>query len=122
MHVEGHLLEDQVDVGEHLGNHRLITSTSLLYGFLQQHSANVSAAKGGHRQRQQVPEEGGHQGGRRQQVEGLQEEDHRLHDDVGKDDAEVAGHLQAAAEAKVGRHALDQSEEKLPKKSKKEKF
>ncbi len=116
MHVEGHLLGDQVDVGEHLGHHRLITTAGPLHRLLQQQAAEVAAAEGGHRRRQQVPEEGGHQGGRRQQVESPQEEDHRLNKDVGEDDAEAAGRLQAAAEAKIGRHALDQSGEKLPEK------
>ena len=78
-------------------------------------------AEGGHRWGQQVSEKGGHQGGRRQQVEGPQKEDHRLHKNVRKDDEEAAGRLQAAAEAKVRRHALDQSGKNLEK-SKKQNF
>ncbi len=119
VHVEGHLLGDQVE--------RTLERTSATiaphYHHRQLSSPLSSAAAfggdiGGKRWAQVPEEPGGHQGGRRQyQVEGPQEEeeeeDHRLDENVREDDADeaAAGRLQAAvaAEAKVGRHALDQS-------------
>ena len=122
MHVEGHLVGDQVDVGQHFRHHRFITTARPLHRLLQQQSAEVSSTEGGHRRRQQVPEEGGHQGGGGQQVKSPQGEDHRLHEDVGEDYAEAAGHVEAATGAKVGRGALDQAGEKLLGKKRKKQF